>query len=186
MCIRKFKRRADLARHIKRHQGIRPYECSAKSCPLAPDQRFFFRADARQRHWKAYPSCEDEFYLTEAGMEWYVVSLPVCETIPEAHLRLGGRKTAIGRKRHVGKPGVLSLIPATPAWRRRATAMTTTTTTQTTMNEFPLTKPPTFSIFHYLSPFGSPAFWSPPSLGPATKLDPHSHYLRLLLCRPRI
>ncbi|PVG02043.1 hypothetical protein CPB86DRAFT_780936 [Serendipita vermifera] len=70
ICIRKFKRRADLARHIKRHQGIRPYECLGTSCPLPPSQKFFFRADARQRHWKAYPQCEREFYATEAGMEW--------------------------------------------------------------------------------------------------------------------
>lgn len=70
MCIRKFKRRADLARHLKRHQGIRQYECLAKSCPLSPEERFFFRADARQRHWRAHPSCEAEFYQTEAGVQW--------------------------------------------------------------------------------------------------------------------
>ncbi|KAG8756738.1 hypothetical protein FRC14_002692 [Serendipita sp. 396] len=70
VCIRKFKRRADLARHLKRHQGVRPYECSSKSCPLAPLNRFFFRADARQRHWKAHPQCEVDFYMTEAGVEW--------------------------------------------------------------------------------------------------------------------
>ncbi|KAG8834947.1 hypothetical protein FRC17_006250 [Serendipita sp. 399] len=70
MCIRKFKRRADLARHLKRHQGIRQYECTSASCPLAPPDRWFFRADARQRHWKAHPKCEDEFLQTEAGAEW--------------------------------------------------------------------------------------------------------------------
>ncbi|KIM34486.1 hypothetical protein M408DRAFT_325880 [Serendipita vermifera MAFF 305830] len=70
MCIRKFKRRADLARHLKRHEGIRPYECLAKACPLPPDERHFFRADARQRHWKAHPSCEREFYQTPQGIEW--------------------------------------------------------------------------------------------------------------------
>jgi len=70
MCIRKFKRRADLARHIKRHQGIRPYGCVARCCPLDPSERHFFRADARQRHWKAHPQCEVEFYSTEAGAEW--------------------------------------------------------------------------------------------------------------------
>lgn len=70
MCIRKFKRRADLARHIKRHQGLRPYACVATCCPLAPSDRHFFRADARQRHWKAHPQCEAEFYMTEAGIEW--------------------------------------------------------------------------------------------------------------------
>lgn len=70
LCIRKFKRRADLARHLKRHQGIRQYSCPAKCCPLPPADRFFFRADARQRHWKANPECELEFYSTEAGLDW--------------------------------------------------------------------------------------------------------------------
>ena len=73
VCIRKFKRRADLARHLKRHQGIRQYNCPAKCCPLAPADRFFFRADARQRHWKANPECEVEFYSTGAGLDWYAI-----------------------------------------------------------------------------------------------------------------
>lgn len=70
MCIRRFKRRSDLLRHVKRHQGIQDYPCSAPGCPLPAGERSFFRADARQRHWKRYPRCEQEFYQTQEGIEW--------------------------------------------------------------------------------------------------------------------
>jgi hypothetical protein len=104
MCIRKFKRRADLARHLKRHQGIRPYECLAKSCPLSPTERFFFRADARQRHWKAHPSCEAEFYLTEAGIEWYVVpTLGMTQQLAKLPSRMKKNRNRSQKRRGPGR-----------------------------------------------------------------------------------
>lgn len=69
-CIQKFARKSDLTRHLKRHAGKKDYPCTAPSCPLPMEERAFFRADARRRHWSKSPACELEFYRTPEGIAW--------------------------------------------------------------------------------------------------------------------
>lgn len=69
-CIQKFARKSDLTRHLKRHAGLKEYPCTAPCCPLPVEERAFFRADARRRHWSKSPACEAAFYKTPEGIAW--------------------------------------------------------------------------------------------------------------------
>ncbi|THH06365.1 hypothetical protein EW145_g4138 [Phellinidium pouzarii] len=59
-CTRTFKRSFDCKRHENTHTNASPYMCLG--CGNA-----FKRSDARTRHWKKYPSCEQLDNLRSAG-----------------------------------------------------------------------------------------------------------------------